>query len=148
MLYVRASWLYTPVWRAALVHLGVLLPPTFLMGMSLPLLARATVLDTRTAGRTLGLLYGINLLGAALGAVLSPWVLIRNYGIRGATLVAATLNVFAGATGLLAGAGPAGAGRDPRPPSPPSVASARRRGRSAPGSCSMPSAASARCPSR
>jgi spermidine synthase len=108
VLYVRASWLYTPVWRAALVHLGVLLPPTFLMGMSLPLLARATVLDARTAGRTLGLLYGINLLGAALGAVLSPWVLIRHFGIRGATLVAATLNLFAGATGLLAGAGAGG----------------------------------------
>jgi predicted membrane-bound spermidine synthase len=104
VLFVRASWLYTPVWRAALVHLAVLLPPTFLMGMSLPLLARATVVDTRSAGRTLGLLYGINLLGAALGALLAPWWFIRFYGIRGATFAAATLNLFAGATGLAAGA--------------------------------------------
>ena len=104
VLFVRASWLYTPVWRAALVHLAVLLPPTFLMGMSLPLLARATVVDTRSAGRTLGLLYGINLLGAALGALLAPWWFIRFYGIRGATFAAAALNVFAGATGLAAGA--------------------------------------------
>ncbi len=104
VLYLRASWLYTPLWRAALVHLGALLPPTFLMGMSLPLLARATVLDSRTAGRTLGVLYGINLLGAALGAALAPWVLIRLYGIRGATLGAAALSLFAGATGLAAGA--------------------------------------------
>jgi len=103
VLYLRASWLYTPLWRAALVHLGALLPPTFLMGMSLPLLARATVLDSRTAGRTLGVLYGINLLGAALGAALAPWVLIRLYGIRGATLGAAALSLFAGATGLVAG---------------------------------------------
>jgi hypothetical protein len=50
VLYVRAAWLYSPLWRAALVHLAVLFPPTFLMGMSLPLLARATVVDTRTAG--------------------------------------------------------------------------------------------------
>jgi len=103
VLYLRASWLYTPLWRAALVHLAALLPPTFLMGMSLPLLARATVLDSRTAGRTLGVLYGINLLGAALGAALAPWVLIRLYGIRGATLGAAALSLFAGATGLVAG---------------------------------------------
>lgn len=104
VLYVRAAWLYAPVWRAALVHLAVLLPPTFLMGMSLPLLARATVVDPRTAGRTLGVLYGINLLGAAVGALLAPWVLIRFYGIRGATLVAAAANVFAGVAGLAAGA--------------------------------------------
>jgi hypothetical protein len=103
VLFVRASWLYTPVWRAALVHLVVLLPPTFLMGMSLPLLARATVVDTRRAGRILGLLYGINLLGAALGALLAPWWFIRFYGIRGATFAAAALNVFAGAAGLAAG---------------------------------------------
>ena len=96
VLFVHAAWLYTPVWRAALVHLAVLLPPTFLMGMSLPLLARATVVDTRSAGRTLGLLYGINLLGAALGALLAPWWFIRFYGIRGAT--------FAADTGLAAGA--------------------------------------------
>jgi hypothetical protein len=111
VLFVRASWLYTPVWRAALVHLAVLLPPTFLMGMSLPLLARATVVDTRSAGRTLGLLYGINLLGAALGALLAPWWFIRFYGIRGATFAAAALNLFAGATGLAAGARGTASGR-------------------------------------
>ena len=43
----------------------------------------------RTAGRTIGVLYGINLLGAAAGALLTPWVLIRLYGIRGAVSWAA-----------------------------------------------------------
>jgi spermidine synthase len=107
VLYVRAGWLYSPLWRAAGVHLAVLFPPTFLMGMSLPLLARATVVDTRTAGRTLGLLYGINLLGAAAGALVAPWFLIRDYGIGGATLAAAGANLFAAAAGLLAGLGAA-----------------------------------------
>jgi predicted membrane-bound spermidine synthase len=103
VLYAKASWLYSPLWRAVLVHQLALLPPTFLMGMSLPLLARGTVLDAHAAGRTLGLLYGINLLGAALGALLAPWVLIRSYGIEGATWVAAGANVFAGMAGVLAG---------------------------------------------
>jgi spermidine synthase len=103
VLYVHAPWLYAPVWRAALVHCAVLLPPTFLMGMSLPLLARATMVEARTAGRTLGLLYGVNLLGAAAGALLGPWVLIRYFGIRGATVAAAGANVFAALAGLLAG---------------------------------------------
>jgi predicted membrane-bound spermidine synthase len=104
VLYVRAAWLYASVWRAALVHMAALLLPTFLMGMSLPLLARGTVADTRAAGRTLGLLYGINLLGAAAGALLAPWVLIRLHGIRGAAMAAAAANVFAGLAGLAAGA--------------------------------------------
>jgi spermidine synthase len=39
-----------------------------------------------------------------LGALLAPWWFIRLYGIRGATFAAAALNVFAGATGLAAGA--------------------------------------------
>jgi hypothetical protein len=124
VLYLRASWLYTPLWRAALVHLAALLPPTFLMGMSLPLLARATVLDSRTAGRTLGVLYGINLLGAALGAALAPWVLIRLYGIRGATLGAAALSLFAGATGLVAGTRGESEGPAMAPPAPGSASSA------------------------
>ena len=57
------------------------------MGTSLPFLVRGMVAELRTAGRTIGLLYGINLLGAACGAALTPWVLIRLFGIRDAVLV-------------------------------------------------------------
>jgi spermidine synthase len=127
VLYVRAPWLYSPLWRAALVHMGVLLPPTFLMGMSLPLLARGTVREGRTAGRTLGLLYGINLLGAAAGALLAPWVLIRFYGVRGAALVAAAANIFAGLAGLLAGASPGAVAARPEPRREEAVGEARGR---------------------
>jgi hypothetical protein len=59
-LYQGAPWLYATPMRAALAHFLALLLPTGLMGMSLPFLARATVHDVRTAGQTLGLLYGIN----------------------------------------------------------------------------------------
>lgn len=105
LLYVHAPWLYTSLGRAALVHCVVLLPPTFLMGVSLPLLARATVADPHRAGRTLGILYGVNLLGAAAGAALAPMVLIRYFGIRGATLGAAAANLFAAMAGLAAARG-------------------------------------------
>ena len=37
------------------------------MGMTLPFLVRAFVRDVPSAGRTIGLLYGLNLLGAAAG---------------------------------------------------------------------------------
>ena len=85
------------------MHFLGLFLPTLLMGTSLPFLVRGMVAEVRTAGRTIGLLYGINLLGAACGAALTPWVLIRLFGIRDAVLFAAAGNVAAGLLGLAAG---------------------------------------------
>jgi predicted membrane-bound spermidine synthase len=69
--------------------------------MSLPLLVRAAVSRVGAAGGIIGYLYGINVLGASLGALLTPWVLIRHLGIPGAVSVAAMLNGVALGTGLL-----------------------------------------------
>ena len=101
LLYQRGHHLYGSPWVAGLLHLAALLPPTVLMGMSLPFLARALVLDAETAGRTIGLLYGINTLGAAAGALLAPWVLIRQLGISGAVEAAAAANALAALVALL-----------------------------------------------
>jgi spermidine synthase len=104
VLYLQAAWLYDPPWRAGLLHFAGLFVPTFLMGMSLPFLVRATVLEARDAGRIVGLLYGINLLGAAVGSVLTPWWLVRTGGLREAAEFAAWCNVAAGLLALAAGA--------------------------------------------
>jgi predicted membrane-bound spermidine synthase len=101
LLYVKASWLYQTPWVAGLLHFLSLLFPTTLMGMSLPLLVRAAVHQVGTAGRVIGYLYGINVVGASLGALLTPWFLIRFLGIRGAISAAALLNVMAMGTALL-----------------------------------------------
>jgi spermidine synthase len=100
-LYVHGARLYEPLWRAALLHIAALAPPTFLMGMSLPFLVRAMVASAPTAGRTVGRLYAVNLLGAATGAALTPWVLIRLSGMRGAVLWAAAANALAAAIVIL-----------------------------------------------
>lgn len=102
LLYMRAHWLYDEPWRAALMHLATLLPPTILMGMSLPLLSQAMVAHARTAGGTIGFLYAVNILGAAAGAVLTPWVLVPRFGIRGSTYLAAAANTFTVLAGLAA----------------------------------------------
>lgn len=96
VLHVRAPWLYASPWTAGPMHFATLAIPTLLMGTSLPFLVRAMVGEARTAGRTIGVLYGINLLGAAAGALLTPWVLIRFYGVRGTVLWAAAGNAAAG----------------------------------------------------
>jgi predicted membrane-bound spermidine synthase len=99
-LYARGPRLYAAPWRAGLLHFASLLPPTVLMGMSLPFMTRATVDEARTAGRTVGLLYATNMLGASLGALLAPWVLIRHLGLDGAVTVAAAGNALAGLMAL------------------------------------------------
>jgi spermidine synthase len=103
-LYPRAVHLPSPSWQAGVLHLVALLPPTILMGMSLPFLVRAVVTDVEAAGRRIGWLYGVNVLGAAAGALATPWVLLPALGVRGAVLAAAgtNLGVVLGTLALLA----------------------------------------------
>ena len=70
-----------------------LLWPTFLMGTSLPLLARALVRDTASAAPTIGWLYAANTLGAAVGALGATWVLMPGRGLDGTLQIAAALNI-------------------------------------------------------
>jgi spermidine synthase len=106
LLYVKGAPLYASSARAGALHFLALVIPTTLMGMTLPLLVRAMVLRMEGAARTIGWLYGINALGAGLGAVLAPWILMRHVGIHGAVLAAAGLNLAAAAGALLLAARP------------------------------------------
>ncbi|HET6897569.1 MAG TPA: fused MFS/spermidine synthase [Vicinamibacteria bacterium] len=95
-LYVRWGWIYGEPLRAGLLQFASLALPTILMGMSLPFLTRAMVRDAATASQTIGFLYAINVLGAAAGALATPWVFIRHHGIRTAVMAAVAANVIAG----------------------------------------------------
>lgn len=101
VLYRRAAWLYASLWTAAPAHVLALLLPTTLMGMSLPFLVRAAVREREAKGATIGYLYALNVAGAALGALLTPWVLTRLLGIDGAVLAAAATNLLVGSGALL-----------------------------------------------
>ena len=79
-----------------LISFAILLIPTTLMGMTLPLLTQSFVDRVEISGQIIGLLYGINTLGAALGAVLAGYVLIGFYGFDGAVYVAVLLNTLVG----------------------------------------------------
>lgn len=80
----------------------VLLPPTVLMGATLPLLSSATSAGGSIA-RSAGLLYGVNTLGAVLGVVASGFLLLLLLGERGSVLVGVALNVTAGAAAWVIG---------------------------------------------
>jgi len=68
-----------------------LLPPTVLMGATLPAIART--LGTDTNGTTgIGLLYAANLFGAVAGSLIAGFWLLRFHDVMIATFVAAALN--------------------------------------------------------
>ena len=118
-----AAGLYATTAGAAVAHFAAFLLPTTLMGMSLPFLVRATVRETASASRVIGVLYGVNVLGAATGALLAPWVLIRFLGLAGAALAGAVANLVAAAAALAAGHRTApvdeAAAKVPSPPAAP-----------------------------
>lgn len=79
------------------VTLLTLGPATFLMGGTLTLLIRYLVgAEVKSAGHRVGLLYGVNTAGAALGALLTDFALVQAFGIFGTQLFAVGLNVAAG----------------------------------------------------
>lgn len=84
----------------SIVLILLLLPPTLLMGMSLPLLARALTREAGQAAARIGSLYGMNTLGAAAGALITTWYLLPQHGISGSITAAALMN-FACALGIL-----------------------------------------------
>jgi spermidine synthase len=82
----------------AIVAAICLLPPTFAMGATLPIISRAVESDRRGLS-TLGLFYAGNIAGAVFGCLLAGFYLLRVYDMAVATYVAATINtaVAAGA---------------------------------------------------
>jgi spermidine synthase len=80
-----------------------LLPPTFLMGATLPAVAR-WIETTPTGVSWLGFFYAGNIAGAVFGSLLAGFYLLRVYDMTTATLVAVALNAAVGAIGLLVSA--------------------------------------------
>ncbi len=107
-----SPWLYydviyrglLPISASRWVVFGVvfagLLWPTFLMGCSLPFLSKAVVRHIDGSAQLIGRLYGVNTLGAGLGAFIGGWVLLGTLGFDVTIYVGATLNLIVAAGGL------------------------------------------------
>jgi spermidine synthase len=77
-----------------------LLPPTFLMGATLPAISR-WVETTPKGVAWLGFFYGGNIAGAVAGSLLAGFYLLRVYDATIATFVAVFINVLVAVLGLL-----------------------------------------------
>jgi spermidine synthase len=109
---VASPWLYYDVIYRELLPLSAsrgvifavvfagLLWPTFLMGCSLPFLSKAIVSEIAGSARLIGWLYGLNTLGAGVGAFVGGWYLIGTVGFDKAVYVAAILNIVVALGGI------------------------------------------------
>ncbi|MCH8046618.1 MAG: fused MFS/spermidine synthase [Planctomycetes bacterium] len=102
-----APWLAleSPARTPLMIALGLvcLLPPTTLMGATLPVLAKYFVRQQGQLAQRIGLLYGLNTLGAACGCFLVGFVLIGYFGvIQSAMFAAAIYLLIAMAAGVMA----------------------------------------------
>jgi spermidine synthase len=74
----------------------LVVPATFLMGCSFPVLQRVVQTDLAVLGRRVGILLMANILGSIAGTVLTGWVLLKALGTPG------TFRLIAGMSGVFA----------------------------------------------
>ncbi|MEI8255699.1 MAG: fused MFS/spermidine synthase, partial [Deltaproteobacteria bacterium] len=72
----------------------VLLPPTTLMGATLPLLARHFVRQGEGLGQRVGALYSVNTFGAVAGTFIAGFVLLPTVGLRWTNAIAGLTNLL------------------------------------------------------
>jgi len=73
----------------------IILPQSILLGMTFPLMSNGIIRRfPNTPGRTLGMLYFTNSIGAAVGVLFSGFYLIKTVGLPGTVLTAGIVNIF------------------------------------------------------
>jgi len=90
----------------ALIAAACLLPPTMLMGATLPAISRWVRSNPEGVGR-LGALYSVNIAGAIAGCLGTGFFLLRFYDLAVSLLVAVALNAAAGGIAWLVARGAA-----------------------------------------
>jgi spermidine synthase len=103
VLYVRIAPGLRSLPLVAAVQVAALFVPTFAMGLSFPLLARACATSTQRAAGVVTRLFAANVLGSAFGAIATPWLFLRFLSIPETLGLSATFS-FLAALGALAGA--------------------------------------------
>ncbi|HTO62398.1 MAG TPA: fused MFS/spermidine synthase [Bradyrhizobium sp.] len=104
--FVADSAIYQIV-RAAIAF-AILLPPTALMGATLPLVIQHFAVADRILGSRLGYFYATNTIGALVGTLAAGFVLLPRIGVTATVVMAAAINAAIGLAGLWLGtaAGP------------------------------------------
>jgi len=85
-----------------LLAFAILLVPTSLMGATLPIMLKSSLIRGSSLGGSVSVLYAINTFGAIAGTIGAGFYLIAGYGVQASIQVAAALNLGVGVVALLA----------------------------------------------
>ncbi len=91
-----AQWRPAGIGIRAIIATVMLIVPVSLMGATLPLLARFAAASGGRAGWRVGVLYGLNTLGAVVGCAMTGFYLLPRFGYSGATWIGAAGNATVG----------------------------------------------------
>lgn len=86
----------TSLWIDVFFNMIFLSVPIIAMGVGLPMIIQITKSSIDNLGKTVGMFYGINIFGAALGAIITGLFLIEILGLRATSQIAALMDVVAG----------------------------------------------------
>ncbi len=89
---------------SSLICLLVMLPATFMAGMTLPLISYA-LLGSRLGEKSIGHVYAANTLGGILGVIIAVHLALPDLGLKGALVLGGSIDVALGAFLLLRVAG-------------------------------------------
>lgn len=73
-----------------------LLPPCILMGGTLPLMFNCFIRPSSYQNKTVGMIYGLNTAGAAIGILAVPFLFLNHISIPSTLLIVGTGNIFLG----------------------------------------------------
>jgi spermidine synthase len=101
LLFLRLQYLaQSPFLMLGIVLLSLLIPTT-LMGLSLPLLAKAINRGVAKAASRIGWLYGVNTLGSGLGTLVSGWYIVGTFGYEKTVYIGAVFSTCISLTALI-----------------------------------------------
>ncbi len=92
-----AAWLLLVKFLLALL---LIFPPAFCMGGTIPVIGQQAVRHPSRFGSTAALLYGVNTLGATMGALLAGFFMPLWFGFRTTCWIAVAITVFVGGFAL------------------------------------------------
>jgi len=92
--FIAHSWIYQTA-RAAVAFV-VLLPPTAMMGATLPFVVQHFAVADRILGARLGHFYAMNTMGALAGTIVGGFFLLPQFGVVRSLIASATVNLAIG----------------------------------------------------
>ena len=91
-----------PIALRLLLAFAILLIPTSLMGATLPIMLKSSLIRGSSLSGSVSLLYAINTMGAIAGTLAAGFYLISDYGVQASIQVAVALNVAVGLVAVIA----------------------------------------------